>query len=47
VVELMTVHTAHRRRGPDASKRIRRVSRWLVPTAYFTTLAILAFDFLG
>ncbi len=46
VVELMTVHTAHRRRGPDVSKRIRRVSRWLVPAAYFTTLAILAFDFL-
>jgi hypothetical protein len=47
VVELMTVHTTHRRRGPDASKRIRRVSRWLVPAAYFATLGILAIDFLG
>jgi len=47
VVELMTVHTAHRRSGPEVSKRIRRVSRWLVPTAYFTTLTILAIDFLG
>ncbi len=46
VVELMTVHTAHRRRGPDVSKRIRRVSRWLVPAAYATTLAVLAADFL-
>ncbi len=47
VVELMTVHTTHRRHGPDASKRIRHISRWLVPAAYFTTLAILAADFLG
>jgi hypothetical protein len=47
VVELMTVHTAHRRRGPDFSKRIRRVSRWLVPAAYFTTLAVLSADFLS
>ena len=47
VVELMTVHTAHRRSGADASKRIRRVSRWLVPAAYFTTLAILSLDFLA
>ncbi len=47
VVELMTVHTAHRRSGPEVSKRIRRVSRWLVPAAYFTTLAILSFDFLS
>lgn len=47
VVELMTVHTAHRRRGPDFSKRIRRISRWLVPAAYFTTLIILAADFLA
>jgi hypothetical protein len=46
VVELITVHTTHRRHGPDASKRIRRVSRWLVPAAYFTTLAILSADFL-
>ena len=47
VVELMTVHTMHRRRGPDVSKRIRHVSRWLVPAAYFTTLIILAVDFLS
>ncbi len=47
VVELMTVHTAHRRHGPDASLRIRRVSRWLVPAAYATTIAILVIDFLG
>ena len=47
VVELMTVHTTHRRSGPEVSKRIRRVSRWLVPAAYFTTLAILSFDFLS
>ena len=47
VVELMTVHTAHRRGGPELSKRIRRTSRWLVPLAYFTTLGILALDFLG
>jgi hypothetical protein len=46
VVELMTVHTTHRRSGPDASKRIRRVSRWLVPLAYFATLGVLAVDFL-
>jgi hypothetical protein len=47
VVELMTVHTAHRRRGAEFSKRIRRISRWLVPAAYFTTLALLSLDFLG
>jgi hypothetical protein len=47
VVELMTVHTAHRRSGPEVSKRIRRISRWLVPAAYFTTLAFLSFDFLS
>jgi hypothetical protein len=47
VVELMTVHTAHRRRGADVGKRIRRVSRWLVPAAYALTLAFLALDFLG
>jgi hypothetical protein len=47
VVELMTVHTAHRRRGADFSKRIRRVSRWAVPLAYFSALIILAADFLG
>lgn len=46
VVELMTVHTAHRRGGAEVSKRIRRISRWLVPLAYFTTLGILALDFL-
>ncbi len=46
VVELMTVHTAHRRGGPELSKRIRRISRWLVPAAYFSTLGILAWDFL-
>jgi hypothetical protein len=46
VVELMMVHAAHRRRSPDLGKRIRRVSRWLVPAAYFTTLALLSADFL-
>jgi hypothetical protein len=46
VVELMTVHYTHRRRGPDASKRIRHVSRWLVPAAYFVTLTVLILDFL-
>jgi hypothetical protein len=47
VVELMTVHTAHNRRGPDVGKRIRRISRWLVPAAYALTLVFLAVDFLG
>ena len=46
VVELMTVHAAHRRHGPDVGRRIRRVSRWLVPAAYAMTLVILAADFL-
>lgn len=47
IVELMTVHTAHRRRGPDVSSRIRRVSRWLVPAAFFAMNAALIAAFLA
>jgi neurotransmitter-gated ion-channel len=47
IVELMTVHTAHRRRGPDVSSRIRRVSRWLVPAAFFAMNIVLIAAFLG
>jgi hypothetical protein len=46
IVELMTVHAAHRR-GADLSRRIRRVSRWLVPAAFFATNVVLIVAFLG
>ncbi|MBF6568460.1 MAG: hypothetical protein IVW54_06250 [Candidatus Binataceae bacterium] len=46
IIELMTVHVTHRRRGKDFGLRIRRVSRWLVPLGFCLTLAVIAFRFL-
>jgi hypothetical protein len=47
IVELMTVHAAHRRRGADLSRSIRRVSRWLVPAAFFAMNVALVAAFLA
>lgn len=46
IVELMTVYAAHRRRGPDMGRKIRRVSRWLVPAAFAAVNLAIALWFL-
>jgi hypothetical protein len=46
ILELMTVHVTHRTRGEDPGLRIRRVSRWLVPLAFCTTLTVIVVRFL-
>ena len=46
ILELMTVHVTHRTRGQDPGRRIRRISRWLVPLAFCATLAVIVTRFL-
>lgn len=47
IVELMTVHAAHRRGGPDLGRKIRRISRWLVPLAFLAVNLAIAVRFLA
>ena len=48
VVELMTVHVAHRSElRRDLGLRIRRYSRWVIPAAFVATNVIIAVHFLG
>jgi hypothetical protein len=48
VVELMTVHVTHRsQRRRDLGLRIRRYSRWVIPTAFVITNLMIAAHFLG
>ncbi len=48
IVELMVVHVCHRsERQADLGLRIRRVSRWLVPSAFVLCNVIIAVNFLA
>jgi len=47
MVELMTVHVARRVRGDTPGLRIRKVSRWIVPLAFWVVLGICAVHFLA
>ncbi|MGO9452123.1 MAG: hypothetical protein ACLQDV_13940 [Candidatus Binataceae bacterium] len=48
IVELMSVHLAHRREGTtDLGIRIQRICRWFVPLAFLVTNLILVVHFLG
>jgi hypothetical protein len=48
VVELMTVHVTHRsERRRDVGIRIRRYSRWVIPTAFVVSNVMIAVHFLG
>jgi Neurotransmitter-gated ion-channel ligand binding domain/Neurotransmitter-gated ion-channel transmembrane region len=48
VVELMTVHVAHRSElRRDLGLRIRKYSRWVIPSAFVVTNVLIAHHFLG
>lgn len=45
IAELMSVNLSHRTRGAELAQRIRRHSRWVVPSAFLITNALLLVNF--
>lgn len=46
ILELMTVHVVHREEKTELGLRIRRISRWAVPSAFVLVNALIFCDFL-